>query len=70
MCLCKNLTPSDPKFSVTSRHVMSSAVVQTGRERVYAKMKKNAIHIQKYSYSEKSHKIRICDQMKGVAMKI
>ena len=51
---------------------MSSALVQIGRERVYATMrkKKNAIHIKKYSYSEKSHKIRICDQMKGVAMKI
>ena len=28
--------PCDPKFSVTSRHVMSSAVVPTRRERVYA----------------------------------
>ena len=36
--------PSDPKFSVASRHVMSSAVVPAGRERVYATYKKNAIH--------------------------
>ena len=65
MSLQEPSPPSDPKFSVASRHVMSSAVVPAERERVYATYKKKC-----YSSSEKSHKIRICDQMKGVAMKI
>ena len=40
---------SDPKFSVTSRHVKSSALVQQpGRESVYAKMLRRKC----YSYSK------------------
>ena len=58
----KNQTP---KFSVASRHVMSSAVVSRQGEREFKLRVKNC-----YSSSEKSHEIRICDQMKGVAMKI
>jgi len=44
MSLQEPSPPSDPKFSVASRHVMSSAVVSTERERVYATYKENAIH--------------------------